>query len=92
MLVTFSKATSILFHSVVSQPINFIKFVNNLFKGCLCCFFRVRTAFKKKNSLTFIEFSRFFPDQNDKKVPFSPDLAGFPRFFPEPGNIEKMNN
>ena len=50
---------------------------------------RVRTAFKKKNSLTFIEFSRFFPDQNDKKVPFFPDLAGFPRFFLEPRNIKK---
>ena len=53
---------------------------------------RVHTAFKKKKSLTFIEFSRFFPDQNDKKVPFFPYLAGFPGFFPEPRNIEKMNN
>ena len=65
---------------------------HQLFKTITQGLHRVCTAFKKKNSLTFIEFSRFFPDENDKKVPFFPDLAGFPRFFPEPRNTEKMNN
>ena len=42
---------------------------------------RVRTAFREKNSLTIIEFSRFFPDKILDKVPFFPDFSRISYIF-----------